>query len=178
MIIPPIKVMSVEKCRSCLLVTWPKPHRLDKTGRPFSLFYEVNCAEVKGRGKLVAITESLELLVTGLNYSTEYRCFVTPINSHGRGSASNIVVKETGLFNACIRIVQVHYPCLIPNVTGKRDEIRTCEVGGVTILDQILTPVIMFPIIGVLALLSLCLCFCLCIVCCCCRSPKWSSYNV
>ena len=100
MITPPIKVMSVEKCSSCLLVTWPKPLGLDKTGKPFSLFYEVNCAEVKGRGKLVAITEGLELRVTGLNYSTEYRCFVTPITFHGRGSASNIIVEMTGLFNA------------------------------------------------------------------------------
>ena len=101
-ITPPIKVMTVEKCPSCLLVTWHKPHRLDKTGKPFSLFYEVNCAEVKGRGKLVTITEGLELHVTGLNYSTEYRCFVTPITFHGRGSASNIVVKVTGVFNAGI----------------------------------------------------------------------------
>ena len=96
------EVMSVEKCPSCLLVTWPKPLGLDKTGKPFSLFYEINCAEVKGRGKLVAIMESLELRVTGLNYSTEYECFVTPITSHGHGSANNIVVKLTGLFNAGI----------------------------------------------------------------------------
>ena len=104
MITPPIKVMSVAKCPSCLLVTWPKPLGLDKKGKPFSLFYEVNCAEVKGRGKLVAITEGLELRVTGLNYSTEYGCFVTPITSHGRGNASNIVVKMTGFFNVCIQL--------------------------------------------------------------------------
>ena len=95
--------------------------------------------------------------MAGLNYSTEYICFVTPITSHGRGSASNIVVKETGLFKAGIHIVQVHYPCLMPYVTGNYDVIPTPKDDEVTFLDQILTPVIIFPIIGVLAyfLLSL-----------------------
>ena len=40
--------------------------------------------------------------MTGLNYSTKYGCFVTPITSHGHGSDNNIVVKLTGLFNAGI----------------------------------------------------------------------------
>ena len=167
------EVMSIEKCPSCLLITWPKPHGLDeKTGKSFSLFYEINCAEVKGCGKLVAITEGLELCVAGLNYSTEYECFVTPITSHGHGSASNIVVKVTR-FVQCWYLVQIRYPCIILNVTGKPDVIAITKMVKRQFWTKSSLLSLLFLIIDVLALLALCLRLCLCIMCCC-RSSKWT----